>query len=146
MTFQSGRCARMSLPIIPRSGMKGTPFSAACSMVWTAGQVQSRTTQRAGADGGREARREAGLAERDGAGLDLGDAAGADQHVGGEAGDRHAEQPQPAGAAAHQRLGQRHRGQGIIGRQGDKGAIGDARGHRLQADRGGHRLSSGDPP
>jgi hypothetical protein len=42
-----------------------------------------------------EARREARLAERDRAGLHLRHAAGADQQVGGEAGDGHAEQPQP---------------------------------------------------
>ena len=30
ITRQSGRCARMSEPISPRSGMNGTPFSAAC--------------------------------------------------------------------------------------------------------------------
>jgi hypothetical protein len=44
MTFQSGRLARMSDPMIPRSGMKGMPFSAACSIEWIAGQVASRTT------------------------------------------------------------------------------------------------------
>ncbi len=36
----------MSLPSSPRSGMKGTPFSAACKPVWIAGQVASRSTIR----------------------------------------------------------------------------------------------------
>ena len=37
--------------------MNGTPFSAACSMVWIAGQVASLTAMLPGGDGGGEARR-----------------------------------------------------------------------------------------
>ena len=59
-----------------------------------AGQVASRTRMLPAAHRRREARREARLAEARGAGLHLRDAAGADQDVGGEAGDRHAQQPQ----------------------------------------------------
>ena len=40
-TFQSGRCASTSEPMSPRSGMKGTPFSAAWNAAWIAGQVAS---------------------------------------------------------------------------------------------------------
>jgi hypothetical protein len=43
-TFQSGLSLNRSEPRTPRSGMKGTPFSVACSAVWMAGQVASRTT------------------------------------------------------------------------------------------------------
>src|SRR5262249_43047185 len=42
-TFQSLRCASTSEPISPRSGMKGTPFSAAWNAAWSAGQVASLT-------------------------------------------------------------------------------------------------------
>jgi len=31
---------------MPRSGMNGTPFSAACSPAWIAGQVESRSVMR----------------------------------------------------------------------------------------------------
>ena len=41
MTFQSGRCASTSEPISPRSGMNGTPFSAAWNAACSAGQVAS---------------------------------------------------------------------------------------------------------
>ncbi len=40
--FQSGRCASTSEPISPRSGMNGTPFSAAWNCACSAGQVASR--------------------------------------------------------------------------------------------------------
>ena len=40
-TFQSGRCASTSEPISPRSGMNGTPFSAAWNCACSAGQVAS---------------------------------------------------------------------------------------------------------
>ncbi len=43
-TRQSGRCATRSLPSTPRNGMKGTPFSAACNIVWIAGHVASITS------------------------------------------------------------------------------------------------------
>ena len=42
ITCQSGRTRSRSEPIRPRSGMKGTPFSAAWSAAWIAGQVESR--------------------------------------------------------------------------------------------------------
>jgi hypothetical protein len=42
ITRQSGRFASTSEPIRPRSGMNGTPFSAACRPAWIAGQVESR--------------------------------------------------------------------------------------------------------
>src|SRR5262249_16689050 len=42
-TFQSLRRASTSEPISPRSGMKGTPFSAAWNAAWSAGQVASLT-------------------------------------------------------------------------------------------------------
>ena len=42
-TFQSLRCASTSEPISPRSGIKGTPFSAAWNAACSAGQVASLT-------------------------------------------------------------------------------------------------------
>ena len=39
--FQSGRCASTSEPTSPRSGMNGTPFSAAWNCACSAGQVAS---------------------------------------------------------------------------------------------------------
>ncbi len=41
ITFQSGRCLTRSEPTMPRSGMKGMPFSDAWSAAWIAGQVAS---------------------------------------------------------------------------------------------------------
>jgi hypothetical protein len=41
ITFQSSRYFKMSEPMSPRSGMKGTPFSAACNAACKAGQVAS---------------------------------------------------------------------------------------------------------
>ena len=41
ITFQSGRCFSTSEPIRPRSGMNGTPFSAAWNAACSAGQVAS---------------------------------------------------------------------------------------------------------
>ena len=41
ITRQSGRCASMSEPMSPRSGMNGTPFSAAWNCACSAGQVAS---------------------------------------------------------------------------------------------------------
>ncbi len=41
MTRQSFLSFRRSEPRTPLKGMKGTPFSAACSALWTAGQVAS---------------------------------------------------------------------------------------------------------
>src|SRR5438105_995699 len=43
MTFQSFRCASTSEPSSPRSGMNGTPFSAAWNAACNAGQVASFT-------------------------------------------------------------------------------------------------------
>ena len=41
ITFQSSRYFKTSEPISPRSGMNGTPFSAACKAACSAGQVAS---------------------------------------------------------------------------------------------------------
>ena len=41
ITFQSGRFFSTSVPISPRSGMNGTPFSAAWNAACSAGQVAS---------------------------------------------------------------------------------------------------------
>ena len=41
ITFQSSRYFNTSEPISPRSGMNGTPFSAACNAACSAGQVAS---------------------------------------------------------------------------------------------------------
>ncbi len=41
ITFQSGRTRSRSDPTMPRRGMNGTPFSAACRPAWIAGQVAS---------------------------------------------------------------------------------------------------------
>ena len=41
ITFQSSRYFNTSEPISPRSGMNGTPFSAACRAACSAGQVAS---------------------------------------------------------------------------------------------------------
>ena len=41
ITFQSSRYFSTSEPISPRSGMNGTPFSAACKAACSAGQVAS---------------------------------------------------------------------------------------------------------
>ena len=44
ITFQSSRYFNTSEPISPRSGMNGTPFSAACNCESSAGQVASFIT------------------------------------------------------------------------------------------------------
>jgi hypothetical protein len=116
----------MSEPIRPRSGMKGTPFSAAWSMVWIAGQVASRTVMRPAFSAAVKRGREAGLAERDGAGLHLRHAAGADQQVGGEA-----ETARRAAAARaprpHQRAGERDEGRELSGGRASSAPSGTAR-------------------
>ena len=89
----------------------------------------------AGAQGSAEARREAGLTKRNRAGLHAGDAASADQYIRGKARNRHAHQAQITHPAPDQRLGQRDRGQGIIGWQSEHGPIGHLGGQRFQADR-----------
>ena len=81
---------------MPRRGMNGTPFSAACRPAWIAGQVASHISMLAGLDGGGEARRQPVLAERHGGGLHARHAAGADQHVDLEAALRHRDDVQVA--------------------------------------------------
>ena len=88
--------------------------------------------QAALAQRGREARREAGLAERHGGGFQLRHAAGADQDVGGEARHRHAEQAQVARPAADQRLGDGDRWQGIVRRHGQQRPIRHQGGERIR--------------
>ena len=57
ITFQSGRYFSTSEPISPRSGMNGTPFSAACNAACSAGQVASFMRIVPAEDRGGEARR-----------------------------------------------------------------------------------------
>src|ERR1051325_1304319 len=64
-----------------------------------------------------EARREARLAERHRAGLDLGDAARADEEIRAQPELRHAEKPEPFRLAPDQGAHDLHRDERIVGRQ-----------------------------
>ena len=119
---------------MPRNGMNGTPFSAACRPAWMAGQVAVPHLDLAGLDGGREARRQTVLAERNGRRLDARDAARANQHVDLEAALRHGDDVQVAHRPAHQGAHGCHGAAGVIGRQGDARAVRDAVGESLQAE------------
>ena len=103
MTRQSGRWRTRSEPSTPRSGMNGTPFSAACSPAWIAGQVESRISIAPALIAATNRGAAPCLAERHGGGLDALHAAGADQQIGLEAELRHADQMQIPGAAPDQR-------------------------------------------
>src|SRR5438105_3857305 len=101
-TFQSFLFFVKSEPKTPRSGMKGTPFSVACSAVW--------------------------IAERHGARLDLGDAACADEKVGAQAEHRRAQQAQIPRFLSNEAAHDLHRRHGIVRRHRDERAVGDQRG------------------
>ena len=103
--------------------MNGTPFSAAWSMVWMAGQVASRTVMRPAAERGGEARRGARLAERDGAGFHRGNATRADQQVGRVTGDWNAEQAEAAFSGPDQRAGEGTGHERIVRRQREQRSV-----------------------
>ena len=79
ITRQSGRWRTRSEPRMPRSGRKGTPFSAACSPAWIAGQVESRSSIAPALTAAVKRGAAPSLAEGHRGRLDAGDAARADQ-------------------------------------------------------------------
>jgi len=77
--------------------------------------------------------RQAVLAQRNGRRFDARDAARADQHVDLEPALRHRHDMQIAYRPPHECTHGRHGAAGVVGRQGDARAIGDAIGKSLQA-------------
>ena len=131
ITRQSLRWASTSEPRIPRSGMNGTPFSAACRPAWIAGQVESRIVMRPRETASRKRGARPYSPSDTADASTTRDAAGADQQVGLQAGLRHGDQLQVADASPDQRAHGCHGAARVVRGHRQAGSVGDPRGELL---------------
>jgi hypothetical protein len=120
---QSGRLARRSVPIMPRSVGEGHALLRGEEAGMDGGAGGVHHLDRALAHGAGEAGRAARLAEGHGAGLDGGDAARADQHVGLHAAGRQADDVQARRPRAISGPRHGHGDAGIVDGQRELGAV-----------------------